>query len=150
MEKAEKISVSDLSVGDLVCAEQLCGVHSEPRLTPPMKVVGLGESWVNLEIDPEQGDPFEFEPSEIRGVPITAKVLEKNGWSEFSDYHNSWKLDVASDKRVWMFKNSHDWTFQVMSWGLGYNHSVAKAYIKDIHELQRALRLAKVGKEIVL
>ena len=146
----KKISISDLSIGDWVCAEQLCGVYSEPRLTPPMNVVGLGESWVNLEIDSEQGDPFEFEPSEIRGVPITAEVLEMNGWSKFSDCHNSWKLDIASDKRVWMFKNSHDWTFQVMSWGLGHNHSVAKAYIKDIHELQRALRLAKVGKEIVL
>ena len=86
----------------------------------------------------------------ISAIPITAEILEKNGWSEFSDYHNSWKLDIASDKRVWMFKNSHDWTFQVMSWGLGHNHSVAKAYIKDIHELQHALRLAKVGKEIVL
>lgn len=56
---------------------------------------------------------------DLQPIPITAEVLEKNGWSEFSDYHNSWKLDVASDKRVWMFKNSHDWTFQVVSWGGG-------------------------------
>lgn len=63
------MDIRDLSIGDWVCAEQLCGVHNEPRLTPPMKVVGVGDGaggWVNLMIDPEQGDPFEFEPHEIR------------------------------------------------------------------------------------
>lgn len=36
--------IEELSIGDWVCAEQFCGVHNESRLTPPMKVVGLGES----------------------------------------------------------------------------------------------------------
>lgn len=83
-------------------------------------------------------------------IPISPEILGQNGFEEFSDYHNSWKLDIANDKRVWMFKNSHDWTFQIMSWGLGYNHSVAKAFIKHIHQLQHALRLAGVDKEITL
>lgn len=127
MEKAEKISVSDLSIGDWVCAEQLCGVHSEPRLTPPMKVVGLDESWVNLEIDPEQGDPFEYEPSEIRGVPITAEVLEKNG---LHDAEFGLAVKPKSNELC-------------ASMGISIK-------IKHIHELQHALRLAKVEKEIVI
>jgi hypothetical protein len=124
-----ELKISDLSVGDWV------------------KIQG-----VIREIDYLYGKnnvcdtPIEF----VEPIPITPEILEKNGWSEFSDYHNSWKLDIASDKRVWMFKNSHDWTFQVMSWGLGHNHSVAKAYIKDIHELQHALRLAGIEKDIEL
>ena len=142
MEKAEKISVSDLSVGDWVCAEQLCGVHSEPRLTPPMKVVGLGESWVNLEIDPEQGDPFEFEPSEIRGVPITAEVLEKSGFT-----HDKWS------KKIWRYEDEES---EVVYYIEGNKVEVTTDDCKinlvctSVAELQHALRLAKVGKEIVL
>ena len=150
MEKAEKISVSDLSVGDWVCAEQLCGAHSKPKLTPPMKVVGLGDGaggWVNLMIDPEQGDPFEFEPSEIRGVPITAEVLEKNGLEYFDDGNDA-VIFLCCDM-FWARLCVGDTFWQV---GI-YNEDRLDAVVcnvKHIHELQHALRLAKVGKEIVL
>ena len=143
MEKAEKISVSDLSIGDWVCVQFPDGDKWSGRIVSSSNTGRMRVLCSNTKV---VGCTIHF----ICPIPITAEVMEKNGWSEFSDYHNSWKLDIDSDKRVWMFKNSHDWTFQVMSWGLGHNHSVAKAYIKDIHELQHALRLAKVGKEIVL
>lgn len=141
-----KIDIRDLSIGDWVNQKMNDGTYQVQWIEREM--VGL----IKYTRTEEDGSirltavPLSF----IEPIPLTPEILEKNGWSEFSDYHNSWKLDIASDKRVWMFKNSHDWTFQVMSWGLGHNHSVAKAYIKDIHELQHALRLAKVGKEIVL
>ena len=147
MEKAEKISVSDLSVGDWFQARIVKWDYDDSDITPPMRIAEISSDEVMLQLGSVKHYAF---VEDLQPIPITAEVLEKNGWSEFSDYHNSWKLDIDSDKRVWMFKNSHDWTFQVMSWGLGHNHSVAKAYIKDIHELQHALRLAKVGKEIVL
>ena len=142
---AEKISVSDLSVGDWVCAEQLCGVHSKPRLTPPMKVVGLGDGaggWVNLMIDPEQGDPFEFEPSEIRGVPITAEVLEKSGFT-----HDKWS------KKIWRYEDEEP---EVVYYIEGNKVEVTTDDCKinlvctSVAELQHALRLAKVKKEITL
>lgn len=145
METMEKISVSDLSIGDWVCAEQLCGVYSEPRLTPPMKVVGLGESWVNLEIDPEQGDPFEFEPSEIRGVPITAEVLEKNGL-EYIDDGNDAVIFLCCDM-FWVSLCVGDTFWQV---GI-HSEDRLDAVVCDVkytHQLQHALRLAGVGKEI--
>lgn len=116
-----KININDLSVGDWVCA--VCG----ERLTPPMRVVGLGESWVWLEIDPEQGDPFEFEPSEIRGVEITAEVLEKNG---LHDAEYGLVIKPKDDKLC-------------ASVGVSIE-------IKYVHELQHVLKFAKVGKEIVL
>lgn len=147
MEKAEKISVSDLSVGDWVCAEQLCGAHSKPRLTPPMKVVGLGDGaggWVNLMIDPEQGDPFEFEPSEIRGVPITAEVLEKNGFLKNGEY-NEWNIGT------WETPDLIGVSLERPS--IIVEHKGTRIFLdqaKYIHQLQHALRLAGVGKEIVL
>lgn len=138
----EKISVSDLSVGDWVCAEQLCGVHSEPRLTPPMKVVGLGGSWVNLEIDPEQGDPFEFEPSEIRGVPITAEVLEKSGFTHDKWSKMIWRYEDEESELVYYIENG---VLEITTDGCKIN-----MVCKGVAELQHALRLAKVRKEIVL
>lgn len=88
--------------------------------------------------------------SDIEPIPITPEILEKNGWVEYSDVRNSWKLDIADYMRVWMFKNSHDWAFQVINWESEYNHEMAKAYITSIHQLQNAIRLAGLGKEIVL
>lgn len=153
----EKISVSDLSIGDWVCAEQLCGVHSEPRLTPPMRVVGLGESWVNLEIDPEQGDPFEFEPHEIRGIPITTEVLEKNGFRQTKRFSEYWQLTVYNDEvyvnlgdryttceHNRMVHNPEDVS------EVDYSSSLEMPRKMFVHELQRFLQLAKVEKDIEL
>lgn len=147
-----KIKIEDLSIGDWVCAEQLCGVNNEPRLTPPMKVVGLGESWVNLEIDPEQGDPFEFESSEIRGVPITAEVLEKNGWRNDGMYAI---LRIDEHLHLEYYYHEH----RLRKWYCGIDEWANHAKVNDItfqvhcysvHQLQHALRLAGVNKEINL
>lgn len=134
--------IEELSIGDWVKANGVAKrVHSIEYQN--------GEYFVHFS-DPDTNSEDYMHAPFIEPIPLTPEILEKNGWSEFSDYHNSWKLDIASDKRVWMFTNSHDWTFQVMSWGLGHNQSVAKAYIKDSHELQHALRLAGIDKQIEL
>lgn len=86
----------------------------------------------------------------IEPIHIKPEMLVKNGFEAYSDMHNSWKFDIADNIRVWMFKNSYVWTFQVMSYGLGYNHCVAKAFIRHIHQLQNAMRLAGIDKEIEL
>lgn len=131
--------IEELSIGDWVCAEQLCGVHNEPRLTPPMKVVGLGESWVNLEIDSEQGDPFEFEPCEIRGVTITPEILEKNGVALVEDYDENGGLFTCP-------------AFSAIKYGDSYTFEVphARVRVEYVHQLQHAIRLAEIDKEIEL
>ena len=70
------MKVEDLRVGDIVHATVAMN-----RLTPPMRVVGVGEAcggYVYLEIDKEQGDPFEHSPKEIKGVPLSVDFLLKN------------------------------------------------------------------------
>lgn len=97
-----------------------------------------------------QGQSITAFVEHISPISITPEILEKNGWEEYFDVPNSWKLDIADYMRVWMFKNSHDWAFQVINWESEYNHKMAKAYITSIHQLQNAIRLAGLGKEIVL
>lgn len=138
------MDIRDLSIGDWVCAEQLCGVNNEPRLTPPMKVIVLDESWVNLEIDTEQGDPFEFEPSEIRGIPITAEVLEKNGFVKQGEY-NEW--NIGTWRTPYLLGVSLERPSIIIKWD---GSSIFIDQAKYVHQLQHALRLANVEKEITL
>ena len=154
------MDIIDLSIGDWVCAEQLCGVGNEPRLTPPMKVVGLGDGaggWVNLMIDPEQGDPFEFEPHEIRGIPITPEILEKNGFRQSKRFSKDWQLTVYNDEvyinlgdryttceHNRMVHNPEDVS------EVDYSNSLEMPRKMFVHELQRFLQLANVDKDIEL
>lgn len=141
----------DLAVGDIVSAVNGYGVDGEERVSPPMRVVSLGlgaGGWVNLVIDAEQGDPFEYEPSEIRGLDITEGILKSFGFREFTDEKTAWLLDTDMFHRLWMFKGSNDWTFQVINYGLGYNHTLHQCIVKHIHELQHALHSVGIEKEV--
>lgn len=71
--------IEELSIGDWVCAEQLCGVHNEPRLTPPMKVVGLGESWVNLEVAPNRAIRLSLSRARLEVYPSLSKSWRRMG-----------------------------------------------------------------------
>ena len=136
------MNIKELSVGDWV----------QDRKGTTAQIIGI-EEWsdgyeLNIRIN---GINVGNAPAlAVYPIPLTPEILEKNGWKEYSDYHNSWKFDVAESTSVWLFKNSHDWTFQVMHWGLGHNHCTAKAYIEHVHQLQHALRLAGIDKEIEL
>ena len=128
--------VNNLSIGDWVCAKMF------DRETPAMKVVSLGESWVNLEIDPEQGDPFEFEPSDIVGIPITSEVLEKNGWQKIPYSDKIYTIEGENYSLVYYIEgNVADFRLESDRCSITCNY---------IHELQHALRLVNVGKEVVL
>lgn len=83
-------------------------------------------------------DVSEFEP-----IPLTPEILEKNG------VHFVGNLDDDDDDRlfacpsfsvIWL-KGRGEWAFSVpQSW----------LYIRSVHQLQHALRLAGIGKEIEL
>ena len=68
------MKANELSVGDWVCAKMTV-INGEERLTPPMQVVAIGKTWVQLRIDPEAGDPDEYDIEDIRPIPITADIL---------------------------------------------------------------------------
>lgn len=147
------IRLEELCIGDIVYAVNGHSIDEQERLSPPMRVVSLGAGaggWVNLEIDPEQGDPFEYESSEIRGINISEELLKQYGFRAFTDEKTAWLLDTDMFHRLWMFKGSNNWTFQFINYGLGYNHTLHQCMVKHIHELQHALRSVGIEKEIEL
>lgn len=124
MEKAEKIDIRDLSVGDWVCAKMAKWDYDDIDITPPMQVVRIDDNEVVLSLRWVEHCAF---VDDLRPIEITAEVLEKNG---FSDADFSLVINPKSDKLCESKGGSID--------------------VKYIHELQHLLRLAKIRKEIIL
>ena len=142
------MKLEDLSIGDWVQAVQGCGVEGEERLSPPMRIVSLGAGaggWVNLMIDPEQGDPFEYEPCEIRGIDITQEMLEKSGF-EKKNYDNGKMWDWVCDNIcVRKFADEDSYRCIIMD---SVHHRTSMVFVNYTHQIQHALRLAGIEKEI--
>ncbi len=132
-----EIKISDLSIGDWV------EIDGEPAKALCLRIAG------GLIFKGVSGQMYrccggmDFKP-----IPLTPEILEKNGFVDYEVGKGWYVLNVADDLRVWLHRNSHDWTFQLMKWSPLSTHEIGKVFIKHTHQLQHALRLAGVGKEI--
>lgn len=140
----EKISVSNLSVGDWVQARMVKWDYDDLDITPPMKVAEISSDEVILQLGSVKHYAF---VDDLQPISITAYVLERNGL-EYVDDCNDAVIFLCCDM-FWARLCVGD-TF----WQVGIHSEdrldAVVCDVKHIHELQRALRLAKVGKEIVL
>lgn len=138
------LKISELSVGDWVEYE---GLHY------PITFVGYGEggdgSLVNL-IRPDLSC-FICKISDIHPIPITAEILEKNGlFRHERDTDNPQRIVLSNH-----FIMARTWT-DVDWWRvLIYDEELPSKELFDgiiysVHQLQHALRLAGVDKEINL
>jgi hypothetical protein len=145
METMDKISVSDLSVGDWVQAKMTKWDYEDLDITPSMKVVKIEKDCVRLGFSLDDLE-FEVFVEDLQPIPITVEVLEKNGL-EYVDDDNDAVIFLCCDM-FWARLCVGD-TF----WQVGIHSEdrldAVVCNVKHIHELQHALRLASVGKEIV-
>jgi hypothetical protein len=149
------IKISDLSVGDWVEYE---GLHY------PITFVGYGEggdgSLVNL-IRPDLSC-FTCKISDIHPIPITAEILGKNGFtrrsSEFPIYEHTTLLGKMLRTIVVSLLNPYDYIFCRIEDISKELHEDGRCLVSSnvsrhpifVHDLQHALRLAGVDKEINL
>lgn len=68
------IDVRDLTIG--------CYVYDGDRTKFPMYVQAIGEDYVYLNFEGNEGDVFETTPEELQGIPLTEELLEKMGFKE--------------------------------------------------------------------
>ena len=145
MEKAAKISVSDLSVGDWVRVRMCKWDYDDPD-TLDAKVLSIEGDSVGVGYDNSDIVMSAF-VDDLQPIPITAEVLEKNAL-EYIDDDNDAVIFLCCDM-FWARLCVGD-TF----WQVGIHSEdrldAVVCDVKHIHEFQHALRLAKVGKEIVL
>jgi hypothetical protein len=135
------IKISDLSVGDWVEYE---GLHY------PITFVGYGEggdgSLVNL-IRPDLSC-FTCKISDIHPIPITAEILEKNGFVK-KNYDNDKMWDWWCDNvLVRKYADEDIYRFIVALNSMHYTTTMVVG--KHTHQLQHALRLAGIDKDINL
>lgn len=133
-----EIKISNLSIGDWVRFED-----------KSYKVIGI-EKWRPNYVVVIEGwrEIYTRGITCIEPIPLTPEILEKNGFIDYEVGKGWYVLNVADDLRVWLHRNSHDWTFQLMKWSPLYTHEIGKVFINNLHQLQHALRLAGVEKEI--
>lgn len=139
MEKAEKISVSDLSVGDYVRVKMCKWDYDDPD-TLDAKVLSIEGNSVGVGYD-ECGIIMSAFVDDLQPIPITAEVLEKSGFTHDKWSKKIWRYEDEESEVVYYIENSRL---------LVINADSINLRCKSVAELQHALRLAKVGKEIVI
>ena len=136
------LKISDLSVGDWV------EIDHEDFGWRPAQINVCGDIGIGAyfkDIDPEE--EYDCVLSQARPIPITAEILEKNGFESttkpnvFTLTHGELQLYVSKELDGWYM------SFVNFMERLCILQVIRKSYI---HELQHALRLAGVDKEINL
>lgn len=144
MEEAKTIDVRDLSVGDWVQARMVKWDYEDLDITPPMRVAEISSDEVMLQLGSVKHYAF---VEDLQPMLITAEVLEKNGL-EYIDDGNDACIFLCCDM-FWARLCVGD-TF----WRVGIHSEdrleAVVCNVKHTHQLQHALRLVGVGKEITL
>ena len=124
----------DLSIGDWVDA------GGEPAKIIQLGIVGRNKA------KGLSGQMYGFlTSSEIEPIPITSEILKSNGWYE-EDYDTC--TDYITDNTIIMYnKERKDWKACIMN---GSPVVRVKVFFTYVHELQHALRLAGLDKDIKL
>ena len=157
------LKISDFSVGDWIGIDQaelnipsddLATAYIE-KLRKPIRIKGISEDsdMVLAGIETIDGwGSIMLNCEYLKPIPITAEVLEENGWLPP-------RAEVAGDS--WWWTNKEDTAIEASEyqgeWRLTVNEQKEIQYnyrlglgLKYVHQLQHALRLAGVEKEINL
>jgi len=152
---------NELMIGDWVTFKDC--QHENPIL---IKIIAIGfqadeENDCLVQIDGDKACDIIAIDDEIVGIPLTAEILEKNGWEKDDDgfYEPIMELNEVSKDRngesIWLEWGIKGHILDVEKEIENRNNgslSISRAIIKCefVHELQHALKLCGIEKEIVL
>lgn len=138
------MKTTDLMVGDLVQKLEIGGHYRKCRITAI-----FGD---NVECETSDGEVHTLSVNGIKSIPLTAKNIEKNG------FEGTPTSDLFIEKNLWetysieLFPSEGSWLLRITDktneYICGCNR--INLYINYIHELQHALKLCGIEKEIEL
>lgn len=106
----------------------------------PIMVWEIDEYYDRINTEPDGYNAIRcIEVSEIKPIPLTPEILEKNGFRKQNNSSGVTKLDT-----YWL---GEELGFRIHSFETGY-YQFGLAKIRYVHELQHALRLCGIDKEI--
>ena len=141
------MKIEELSIGDWVCAKLAKWENDDADKTPPLQVKRIdGTERHNLYVDLFNPANNTIEHSafveDLIPIPLTPEILEKNGCLHTAE--NRILCDWF-DGRITVRKyNSREW------YELFVGSNQMKFKLMFVHQLQHALRLAGIDKEIEL
>lgn len=130
------IDTKELRIGNWVCDGE--------RTQFPMYVRGIGENYVYLDFDGNEGDLWESTPDELKGISLTKDILEKAGFSFDNGY---WKLRINERSHLEYYPHE----YRLRKWYVGIDEWNNHAKVKEItfacqchylHEFQNAFYMA--------
>lgn len=113
----------------------------------PITVFEIDEYYDRINTEPDGYNAIRcIEASEIKPIPLTPEILEQNG---FIGDKNVCKTKVCDDSKDELWQCEYAWYLKNLRIKNRTNGSVARLYnIMFVHELQHALRLCGIDKEI--
>lgn len=134
--KANELKVTDLMVGDWV-----------KSFGAPHKVVGIRTDMLEPHIKTNMSDTWYEEGIEdlLEPIPLTPEILEKNGFKrDFELKGCYWRPDC---RKYCIVKEIETWYFAFRHMGGGH---ICISECNYVHQLQHALKLCGIDKEIVV
>lgn len=123
-----KLKITDLSIGDWV--------RWNDNTYSVCVIDGVS---LTVELAEEAGGTIEVAIDELSGIPITPEILEKNGIS---------KTYESDEYAVYKGEGFNVTEYYTELWEFEKHRN--RMMIRNVHQLQHALRLAEIEKEIEL
>lgn len=122
------MDIRDLSIEDWVQLESI-----------PFIVIGIDPPYVDLLGNGNRLRLCDADSDKLTTIPLTPEILEENGIALAEDYDENGGLFTCPE-------------FSVVKYGDSYTFEVpqARVRVEHVHQLQHALRLAGIDKEIRL
>ena len=156
------LKISDLSVGDWVGmdlaelnmpSDDLATAYIE-ELRKPIRIKGISEDSEMVLADIEEIDgrgSIMLKCEDLKPSPITAETLEKNGFvrGNRGNFYHYLRLD--KNRTLYIHASTNGWRVEITYDAAGILRTThLMPDINSVHQLQHALRLAGVDKEINL
>ena len=125
-------------------------LYTTPKIPKPVKIgkIYVNEKGTVCEVN-FYGNLGNDSISEIcfDYIPLTPEILEKNGFRHGDGFEKRWYYVKVEDKKVTLYQSN---TFYMLKIDEGIWPKLNNIYIRFVHELQHALRLCGIDKEITL
>ena len=135
------MKANELMIGDLVTFKD-CQNDKHPIIVKIWQINADGDAFASID-GSDALDEISID-DEVVGIPLTPEILEKNGWHNhgpryYENYSVEFELQAYHD----------DGGFGIVVPSDEYGSAIFTD-IKYVHELQHALRLCRIDKEIAL
>ena len=136
------MKANELMIGDWVCYSESNNYYTKVE---EIRCTSDGEEYY-IRCHRDSKDTFleqlkyeDFSVDILHPIPLTPKILENNGWEERPTGYVFYTDGRRYDNSLWYVFGSNSFVV-----------NTAEFHIKYVHQLQHALRLCRIEKEIEL